>query len=131
MQTRQLGASDLFITPIGFGSWAIAGQHSAAFSWGPQDDQDSIAAIQRALDLGVNWIDTAAAYGRGHSEEIVGRALTGRASRLRLALRRILGDINLTKADSLCNGITDGSFTVQNHVEVSPIDAVTLCNDGC
>ena len=81
MLTRQLGASDLFITPIGFGSWAIAGQHGAAFSWGPQDDQDSIAAIQRALDLGVNWIDTAAAYGRGHSEEIVGRAIEGHAPR--------------------------------------------------
>jgi len=81
MQTRQLGTSDLFITPIGFGSWALAGQHGAAFSWGPQDDQDSIAAIQRALDLGVNWIDTAAAYGRGHSEELVGRALAGRAQR--------------------------------------------------
>lgn len=80
MQTRQLGKSDLSITPIGFGSWAIGGS-GYQFAWGAQDDNESIAAIQRALDLGINWIDTAAVYGLGHSEEIVARAIKGRSPR--------------------------------------------------
>jgi len=71
---RTLGNSDLRLTPIGFGAWAIGGGNWE-FAWGPQDDDESIAAIHRALDLGVNWIDTAAIYGLGHSEEIVARAL--------------------------------------------------------
>ncbi len=76
METRRLGDSDLHITPIGFGAWAIGGG-DWEFSWGPQEDEDSIRAIQRALELGVNWIDTAAIYGLGHSEEVVARALVG------------------------------------------------------
>jgi aryl-alcohol dehydrogenase-like predicted oxidoreductase len=75
MKTKQLGNSDLFITPVGFGSWAIGGA-GWQFAWGNQNDKDSIAAIHRALELGVNWIDTAAVYGIGHSEEIVSRALS-------------------------------------------------------
>jgi aryl-alcohol dehydrogenase-like predicted oxidoreductase len=75
--TRQLGSSDLQITAIGFGAWAIGGG-DWQFGWGSQDDNDSIAAIRRALDLGINWIDTAAVYGLGHSEEVVARALEGR-----------------------------------------------------
>jgi aryl-alcohol dehydrogenase-like predicted oxidoreductase len=71
---RTLGNSDLQLTPIGFGAWAIGGGNWE-FAWGPQDDNASIAAIHRALDLGINWIDTAAIYGLGHSEEIVGRAV--------------------------------------------------------
>ncbi|MFP5277491.1 MAG: aldo/keto reductase [Acidobacteriota bacterium] len=71
---RKLGNSDLAITPIGFGAWAIGGG-DWQYSWGAQDDNDSIAAIHRALDLGINWIDTAAIYGLGHSEEVVARAL--------------------------------------------------------
>ena len=71
---RILGNSDLQLTAIGFGAWAIGGGNWE-FAWGPQDDNESIAAIHRALDLGVNWIDTAAIYGLGHSEEIVGKAL--------------------------------------------------------
>jgi aryl-alcohol dehydrogenase-like predicted oxidoreductase len=71
---RTLGNSDLQLTPIGFGAWAIGGGNWE-FAWGPQDDDESIAAIHRALDLGINWIDTAAIYGLGHSEEVVGRAL--------------------------------------------------------
>jgi len=71
---RKLGNSDMALSPIGFGAWAIGGG-DWQFSWGPQDDNDSIAAIHRALDLGINWIDTAAIYGLGHSEEVVGRAL--------------------------------------------------------
>jgi len=70
----RLGNSDLSITPIGFGSWAIGGPGWEG-GWGPQEDRDSVAAIHRALELGVNWIDTAAVYGLGHSEELVARAL--------------------------------------------------------
>lgn len=80
MQTRQLGTSDMQITTVGFGAWAIGGG-DWAFGWGAQDDAASIAAIHRALDRGVNWIDTAAVYGLGHSEEIVGRAVKGRADK--------------------------------------------------
>ena len=79
MQTKQLGNSDLRISPIGVGAWAIGGA-GWAFAWGPQDDNDSIAAIHAALDKGVNWIDTAAVYGLGHSEEVVGKAIRGRAN---------------------------------------------------
>jgi aryl-alcohol dehydrogenase-like predicted oxidoreductase len=80
MKTRQLGNSDLYITPIGFGAWAIGGG-GWEFAWGHQDDTDSIAAIQEALEAGVNWIDTAAVYGTGHSEEVVARALEGMHNR--------------------------------------------------
>ncbi len=80
MQTRQLGNSDLHITPIGFGAWAIGGG-GWEFAWGEQDDNDSINAIHAALDQGINWIDTAAVYGLGHSEEVVARALKGRSNR--------------------------------------------------
>jgi aryl-alcohol dehydrogenase-like predicted oxidoreductase len=71
---RTLGNSDLHLSPIGFGAWALGGG-DWQFGWGSQDDNDSIAAIHRALDLGVNWIDTAAVYGLGHSEEVVARAV--------------------------------------------------------
>ena len=74
MMKKQLGNSDLHLSPIGFGAWAIGGG-DWAFAWGPQDDSHSIAAIHKALDLGINWIDTAAVYGLGHSEEVVARAL--------------------------------------------------------
>ena len=74
MSKRTLGNSDLQITPVGFGAWAIGGT-GYEFAWGPQDDEDSIAAIHRALQLGVNWIDSAPVYGMGHSEEVVARAL--------------------------------------------------------
>jgi len=71
---RPLGSSGLEITTVGFGSWAVGGG-GWAFGWGPQDDDRSIDAIHRAVDLGVNWVDTAAIYGLGHSEEVVGRAV--------------------------------------------------------
>lgn len=73
MNTRRLGNSDIAITPVGFGAWAVGGDWK--FGWGEQDDDASIAAILRALERGVNWIDTAAIYGLGHSEEVVARAL--------------------------------------------------------
>ena len=74
MQTRKLGNSDLHITPVGYGAWAVGGA-GWQFGWGSQDDNDSISAIHRSLELGVNWIDTAAVYGLGHSEDVVARAL--------------------------------------------------------
>src|SRR5208283_3433988 len=76
MNTKRVGNSDLHITPIGFGAWAIGGS-GWEFAWGSQDDQESIAAIREALEKGVNWIDTAAVYGLGHSEQVVARALEG------------------------------------------------------
>ena len=76
MEKRRLGNSDMDITPVGFGAWAIGGA-GWSFAWGEQDDERSIAAIRRALERGVNWIDTAAVYGLGHSEEVVARALDG------------------------------------------------------
>ena len=79
-KTRQLGDSDMQLTAIGFGAWAIGGG-DWQFAWGSQDDNDSIAAIQHALDLGINWIDTAAVYGLGHSEEVVAKALAGRSTK--------------------------------------------------
>src|SRR5437762_8171835 len=80
MQTRQFGNSDMQITRLGLGTWAIGGG-GWAFGWGPQDDEESIATIHRAVDLGINWIDTAAVYGLGHSEEVVGKALEERSNR--------------------------------------------------
>jgi len=74
METKQLGNSDMQLTRIGIGAWAMGGG-GWKFAWGPQDDNESIAAIRTALDAGVNWIDTAAVYGLGHSEEVVARAL--------------------------------------------------------
>ncbi len=76
METRIFGKTDMEITPIGFGSWAIGGN-----AWGPQDDEEAVGAIRRAVELGMNWIDTAAVYGFGHSEELVARALKGVSER--------------------------------------------------
>jgi len=74
LPTRPLGRSGLAITRVGFGAWA-AGGGGWSFGWGPQDDEDSLAAMRRAIERGVNWIDTAAVYGLGHSEEVIGRFL--------------------------------------------------------
>jgi aryl-alcohol dehydrogenase-like predicted oxidoreductase len=76
MITKRLGNTDMHLSPVGVGAWAIGGA-GWAFSWGPQDDDESIAAIRKALEHGVNWIDTAAVYGLGHSEEVVARAVEG------------------------------------------------------
>jgi aryl-alcohol dehydrogenase-like predicted oxidoreductase len=76
LKTTELGSTGMEITRVGFGAWALGGG-DWEFGWGPQDDQESIDAIHHALEQGVNWIDTAAAYGFGHSEQVVGRALEG------------------------------------------------------
>src|SRR5271156_2909454 len=80
MTLRTLGQSDMKITRIGIGAWAIGGG-SWEFGWAPQDDAESVAAIRAGLDRGMNWIDTAAAYGLGHSETVVGRAVKGLSTR--------------------------------------------------
>lgn len=105
MQTRKLGDTDLSLTTVGFGAWAAGGPW--AYGWGRQDDDDSIAAIQHAIAVGVNWIDTAAIYGHGHSEEVVGRAIKGRRDAVTIATKcslvwnenRKIG--NSLKADSV------------------------------
>ena len=74
LPTRPLGSTGPEITTLGFGAWAIGGGDTP-FGWGPQDDADSVAAVRRALAEGVTWIDTAPAYGLGHSEEVVARAI--------------------------------------------------------
>src|ERR1700686_2907858 len=75
LATRRLGTTDMWITRVGFGSWAVGGDW--AVGWGSQDDRDSVAAIRHAIARGINWIDTAAIYGPGHSEEVVATALAG------------------------------------------------------
>lgn len=86
METRKLGNSDLLITPIGLGTWAIGGGDNP-YGWGPQDDDESIRTIKHALDLGINWIDTAKGYGHGHSEEVVGQAIKGQRENVILATK--------------------------------------------
>lgn len=101
MQTRRFGKTDMQITPIGIGAWAIGGS-----GWGSQDDQESIATIKRGLDLGINWIDTAAVYGLGRSEEVVGKAIKGRERPLIFTKCSLVWDEkrqvgNSLKADSI------------------------------
>lgn len=86
MQVQQLGKTNLRLTRVGFGSWAIGGD-GWEYSWGPQDDADSIATLHKGLDLGINWIDTAPAYGLGRSEEVVGRAIKGRRDDVLIATK--------------------------------------------
>jgi aryl-alcohol dehydrogenase-like predicted oxidoreductase len=86
MQTRKLGYTDLHLTTVSLGTWAIGGPNWS-HGWGPQDDADSIATVQQALDLGINWIDTAAAYGLGHAEEIVGEAIADRGDEVIIATK--------------------------------------------
>jgi aryl-alcohol dehydrogenase-like predicted oxidoreductase len=86
MQTRKLGFTDLHLTAVGLGTWAMGGSRWD-FAWGAQDDADSEATLHRALDLGINWIDTAPVYGLGHSEEIVGRTLAGRRQEVTVATK--------------------------------------------
>lgn len=86
MQKRKLGNSDLNLSAIGLGTWAIGGGNWY-WGWGPQDDAESVMTIQRAIDLGINWIDSAAAYGLGYSEELIGRAIAGRRDEVIVATK--------------------------------------------
>jgi aryl-alcohol dehydrogenase-like predicted oxidoreductase len=86
VETRKLGYTDLTLTVVGLGTWAIGGG-GWEFGWGSQDDAESIATVHRALDLGINWIDTAAAYGLGRSEEVVGKAIRDRRDKVILATK--------------------------------------------
>jgi aryl-alcohol dehydrogenase-like predicted oxidoreductase len=101
MKTRQLGNSDLHLTEIGFGAWAIGGGNWE-FGWGHQDDKDAIDAIQRGLELGINWIDTAAVYGLGHSEELVAKAVEGKRDDVIIATKcSLVWDDNRKVGNSL------------------------------
>ncbi len=104
MNKRKLGYSDLYLTTVGFGAWAVGGGNWD-WGWGQQDDKESIEAIHKAIDLGINWIDTAAAYGLGHSEEMVGKAIQGKRDQLTIA----------TKCGLVWEGRTDG--TVGNRLK--------------
>ncbi len=106
MQKKQLGCTDMHLTPVGFGSWAIGGGNWE-YGWGRQDDGSAIAAIERAVSLGINWIDTAAVYGLGHSEELVAKALAGMKSRPYI----------FTK----CSLVWDGSRRVGNSLKADSI----------
>jgi aryl-alcohol dehydrogenase-like predicted oxidoreductase len=106
VQLRKLGHSDLAITPIGIGAWAIGGGQWE-FAWGPQDDNESIAAIHAGLDRGINWIDTAAVYGLGHSETVVGMVLKERGTRPYI----------FTK----CSLVWDGSGNVTHNLQAASI----------
>ena len=112
MQTRTPGRTELELSVIGFGAWAIGGG-DYKFGWGPQDDQDSIRAIHKALDMGVNWIDTAPVYGLGRSEEVVGKAVKGIRNELTIATKCGVvwdGNRNITrclKADSVRREVED------------------------
>ena len=86
MEKRKLGNSDLYITTVGLGTWAIGGGENP-YGWGSQDDSDSIKTIHRAIELGINWIDTAKGYGHGHSEEIVGQAVADRRDKVVVATK--------------------------------------------
>ena len=85
MKKRRLGQTDLELTVIGLGTWAVGGPWE--YGWGPQDDRDSLEAIRQAIDSGINWIDTAPIYGCGRSEEIVGRALKEMAAKPLIATK--------------------------------------------
>ena len=108
MRTRKLGWTDLNLTTIGLGTWAMGGG-DWKWSWGPQNDAESIAAVSRAMELGINWIDTAPVYGLGHSEEVVGQALK------KLAQRPIIA----TK----CSLLWDKDKNVSNNLKKASVQA--------
>jgi len=124
LETVELGGTGLQITRVGFGAWAIGGG-GWEFGWGPQEDEESIAAIQRALELGIKWIDTAAAYGFGHSEEVVGRAIAGLAQRPYIFTKASLVEgrgrsvVHSLKRDSILREVGDS-------VERLGVDAIDL-----
>lgn len=110
MKARQLGNSDLHITPVGVGTWAIGGGEWK-YGWGSQDDEESVAAIVRAIELGINWIDTAAAYGGGHSEVQVGKAL------------RVLGERDRPIVATKCSRIVQPDGSVNSCLKAQSVKA--------
>jgi aryl-alcohol dehydrogenase-like predicted oxidoreductase len=126
MQTRPLGASGLELTTVGLGTWAIGGGEWM-FGWGAQDEHEAVAAIHRAVDLGVNWVDTAPVYGAGRSEELVGRALAELPATRRPLVATKFGRINLPDG-SIRPDITPAS--IHNECEASlrrlGVDAIDL-----
>lgn len=110
MNKRKLGYTDLNLTTIGLGTWAIGGGNYE-FAWGPQDDKESIAAIRRGLELGINWIDTAPVYGLGHSEEVVGKAIEGLPNKPIISTKcsRVWGEdrkvFSSLKKESICSEV--------------------------
>ncbi len=144
METRQLGKSGMTVSPMGLGCWAIGGQfyfEGVPDGWGQVDDAESIRAIQRALDLGVTFLDTSDAYGVGHSEEIIGRALAGRRHEAVIATKfgyfgseatKTLQGINLTPAyiERACEASlrrlqTDCIDLYQLHVWEAPLSTLS------
>ncbi len=127
--TRQLGNSDLQLTPIGFGAWAIGGG-DWEFAWGAQDDEESVRTIVRALDAGINWIDTAAIYGLGHSEEVVARALkqTGRKPYVFTKCSMRWGGPGEPNARKIYRSLKDGSVReeLENSLRRLDVDAIDL-----
>jgi aryl-alcohol dehydrogenase-like predicted oxidoreductase len=105
MNTRQLGTDGPLLSEIGFGAWAIGGPWN--YGWGATSDRESVSAILRALDLGINWIDTAAVYGLGHSEEVVGMALRGRREQVFVATK--------------CSQVWDDQGNVRTHAGAASI----------
>lgn len=113
MQTRRLGNTDVYLSVLGIGTWAIGGG-DWKYGWGPQDDKESIKAIHAAHDLGFNWIDTAAAYGLGHSEQVVGQAIKGRTRKPFIATKC---GLKQDKKGEIYSEITEAS--IREEVEAS------------
>lgn len=121
MQTKQLGSTDLQLTTVGFGAWAIGGPWQ--FGWGPQDDNEAIAAILQGLEEGINWIDTAAVYGCGHSEELVGKALKQTSTKPLIATKcGILWD---EKREAI-NCLKSKSVREECHASLKRLDIETI-----
>ena len=119
METRTLGDSDLVLSRLGCGSWAIGGG-GWEFASGDQDDRDSIAGILKALELGVNWIDTAAVYGMGHSEEVVARALVVQWRRAAVRVYQVRSAMGWRRPDAPCIRPNEHGCTLPSRHVQSP-----------
>ena len=131
MKTNKLGNSDLHLSEIGFGAWAI-GSGGWKFGWGPQDDQQSIAAIHKAFDLGINWIDTAAIYGLGHSEEVVAKAIQGRRSEVIIATKcsAVWNDQNVVSSSLQSESVIQECEDSLKRMKIDCIDLYQIHSPG-